>query len=196
MIIVGITGGIGSGKTTVAKIFQEKYGIPVYIADDEAKRLMNDSKIIKQELIALFGEKAYKEGQLNKAYLSQEIFNDKSKLKKMNAIVHPRVAQHFKNWVDKQQAPYVLKEAAILFESGSYKQCDYVITVTAPLSMRVERVLKRDNTTKEKVQSIVENQWSDEKKIKLSNFVIVNKAFEKTREQVHETHSKILNLIG
>lgn len=195
MIIVGITGGIGSGKTTVAKMFNHHFGIPVYIADEEAKKLMNRSKIIKKKLIALFGEQAYLNSKLNRPYLAQQIFSDKTKLDKMNAIVHPKVAQHFNRWVKKQQSPYVLKEAAILFESGSYKQCHFIITVTAPLSVRIERVLKRDNTTAQKVKSIVKNQWSDTKKVAHSNAVIVNKTLEKTEAQVQTTHQEILTLI-
>lgn len=135
MKIVGLTGGIGSGKTTVAKQFQA-LGIPVYIADDEAKKLMNRSKIIKRKLKALFGDEAYKDNTLNRPFLADKIFNNAENLEKMNAVVHPKVASHFKNWVKKQIAPYVLKESAILFENGAYKDCDLIITVTAPLELR------------------------------------------------------------
>ncbi|MBR9757087.1 MAG: dephospho-CoA kinase [Algicola sp.] len=195
MIIVGITGGIGSGKTTVAKMFNKHFGIPLYLADAEAKTLMQTSKPIKEELTALFGEAAYKNGGLNRAYLAEQIFSDKSKLEKMNAIIHPRVAQHFLDWANQQHAPYVLKEAAILFESGSYKQCDYIITVTAPLKVRIARLLERDETTEEKIMAIIENQWSDERKIARSDFVINNLTIKETEAQVVETHAKILTLI-
>ena len=195
MIIVGITGGIGSGKTTVAKMFNKHFGIPLYLADAEAKTLMQTSKPIKEELTALFGEAAYKNGVLNRAYLAEQIFSDKSKLEKMNAIIHPRVAQHFLDWANQQHAPYVLKEAAILFESGSYKQCDYIITVTAPLKVRIARLLERDETTEEKIMAIIENQWSDERKIARSDFVINNLTIKETEAQVVETHAKILTLI-
>ena len=195
MKIVGLTGGIGSGKTTVAKQFQA-LGIPVYIADDEAKKLMNRSKIIKRKLKALFGDEAYKDNTLNRPFLADKIFNNAENLKKMNAVVHPKVASHFKNWVKKQIAPYVLKESAILFENGAYKDCDLIITVTAPLELRKKRLLKRDNTTLEKIQAIINNQWSDESKISKSHFVITNKDLEETKQQVQLTHNKIVNLIA
>ena len=195
MKIVGLTGGIGSGKTTVAKQFQA-LGIPVYIADDEAKKLMNRSKIIKRKLKALFGDEAYKDNTLNRPFLADKIFNNAENLKKMNAVVHPKVASHFKNWLKKQIAPYVLKESAILFENGAYKDCDLIITVTAPLELKKKRLLKRDNTTLEKIQAIINNQWSDESKISKSHFVITNKDLEETKQQVQLTHNKIVNLIA
>ncbi|WP_417859334.1 dephospho-CoA kinase [Xanthomarina gelatinilytica] len=195
MKIVGLTGGIGSGKTTVAKQFQA-LGIPVYIADEEAKKLMNRSKIIKRKLIALFGDEAYKDNTLNRPFLADKIFNNAENLEKMNAVVHPKVASHFKNWLKKQIAPYVLKESAILFENGAYKDCDLIITVTAPLELRKKRLLKRDNTTLEKIQAIINNQWSDESKISKSHFVITNKDLEETKQQVQLTHNKIVNLIA
>lgn len=195
MIVVGLTGGIGSGKTTVAKQFL-RLGIPVYIADDEAKKLMNCSKVIKRKLIKLFGDEAYLDNQLNKPFIANIIFNDKTYLQQMNNIVHPRVAAHFKKWVAKQNSSYVIKEVAILFENGGYKQCDYVITVTAPKEIRMERLLKRDNTTYEKVEAIMKNQWSDEEKIKLSDYVITNTQLEKTINQVSEIHIKILKAIN
>lgn len=191
MIVVGLTGGIGSGKTTVAKAFKA-LGVPIYIADVEAKKLMNRSKIIKRKLIELLGEESYVDGKLNRPYIANIIFNDTSYLKKMNAIVHPKVASHFKRWTNKQDAPYVIKEVAILFENGGHKQCDYVITVTAPKALRIKRVLKRDTTSKEKIEAIMKNQWSDSKKVKLSDFVIVNKTLEKTKAQVLKVHEQIL----
>ena len=192
MIIVGLTGGIGSGKTTVAKAFNA-LGIPVYIADDEAKKLMHTSKVLKRKLIELFGKDAYLEGSLNKPYIANIIFHDKNYLEKMNAIVHPQVAKHFKKWLLKQQSPYVIKEAAILFENGTYKQCDVLITVTAPKAMKIERLLKRDNTSVEKIEAIMKNQWSDAQKIKLSDFVIDNSDLENTKLQVLKIHQQILN---
>ena len=195
MKIVGLTGGIGSGKTTVAKQFMA-LGIPVYIADEEAKKLMNTSKIIQRKLIQLFGNEAYTGSNLNKPFIANIIFNDKTFLQKMNAIVHPKVANHFKKWVSKQKAPYIIKEVAILFENDGYKQCDYVITVTAPLEIRMERLMKRDETTKEKIEAIIKNQWTDAEKIKLSNFIITNTALENTIKQVVEIHNKILKTIS
>lgn len=194
-MIVGLTGGIGSGKTTVSKMFQE-FDIPVYIADDEAKKLMVTSKFIKRKLIALFGDNVYVQGQLNKPLISQAIFNDKEKLKQMNAIVHPRVGQHFDRWVKKQNTPYVLKESAILFESGGADQCDLIVTVTAPKEIRIERVLERDDSSKEKVESIMANQLGEKEKIAKSNFVIHNLNLEETQKQVREIHLKILQKVG
>ena len=192
MITVGLTGGIGSGKTTVAKQFQAM-GIPIYIADDEAKALMLRSKVIRRKLIALFGEKAYKDNELNKPYLSQAIFNDKTLLERMNDIVHPRVGRHFEKWKAKQEAPYVIKEAAILFENGSYEYYDYIITVVASEASRIKRVIKRDGATKEKVQSIIKNQWSDAEKVKKSHFVIENHDLSSTKDQVLAIHKTLLN---
>jgi dephospho-CoA kinase len=191
MIIVGLTGGIGSGKTTVAKEFNA-LGIPIYIADEEAKKLMITSKVLKRKLIELFGHKAYADGKLNKLFIAEAIFNNKDYLDKMNAIVHPRVANHFKKWLLKQKSPYVVKEAAILFENGSYKQCDILITVTAPKELKIKRLLKRDNTTLEKIEAIMKNQWNDNEKIKLSNYVIDNIDLERTKQQVLEIHQQIL----
>lgn len=193
-MVVGLTGGIGSGKTTVAKAF-EALGIPVYIADIEAKKLMVTSKVIKHKLKALFGEEVYVNGDLNKPYIANIIFNDKTYLQKMNAIVHPEVQKHFEAWKLKQDAPYVIKEVAILFENGGNKQCDLVITVTAPMDLRIQRLLKRDNTTEEKIQAIIKNQWSDEDKVALSDFVVNNINFEETNEQVKKIHQQIENTL-
>jgi len=195
MITVGLTGGIGSGKTTVAKAFAS-LGIPVYIADDEAKKLMNTSKVIKRKLIALFGPLAYTDHVLNRPYLAQKIFNNKELLEQMNAIVHPKVGKHFVKWKHKQKAPYIIKETAILFENGSYKNYDYIITIIAPEKTRIERVLKRDNTNVEKVKAIIKNQWKDEKKINLSDFVIVNTNLQSTHNEVLKTHKKLLQTIS
>ena len=194
MIVVGLTGGIGSGKTTVAKQF-ELLGIPIYIADEEAKKLMNRSKIIKRKLIELFGNEAYVDNQLNRAFIADIIFKNKEYLQKMNAIIHPRVAKHFNKWMKKQSAPYVIKEVAILFENGGYEFCDYVITVIAPKKLRLSRLLKRDNTTKNKIEAIIKNQWTDEQKVKLSQFVITNEDLENTKKQVVKVHNQLLKTL-
>lgn len=193
MIIVGLTGGIGSGKTTVAKAFHV-LGIPIYIADDEAKKLMRTSKVVKKKIIGLFGDNAYVDGELNRSFIANIIFENKEYLQKMNAIVHPKVGQHFKKWVSKQNSKYVIKEAAILFENGSYKDYDYIITVTAPTDLKINRLLKRDQTTENKISSIMKNQWSDEEKIKRSHFVIENIDMEDSKVQVQKIHNKILKL--
>lgn len=191
MIIVGLTGGIGSGKTTVANMFIE-LGIPIYIADVEAKKLMNSSKVIKRELIQLIGTNAYSDGKINKAFLADKIFNDKDLLVEMNAVIHPKVKTHFKKWIKIQRSLYVIYEAAILFENGGYKECDYIITVTAPETVRIQRILQRDNSTKQSVRAIMDNQWNDAKKVKLSHFVIENKELSQTAKQVKNIHQKIL----
>ncbi|WP_274474273.1 dephospho-CoA kinase [Mangrovimonas aestuarii] len=191
MIVVGLTGGIGSGKTTVANSFKE-LGIPVYTADDEAKKLMNTSDEIKQKIVNLFGEEAYRGGELNRSFVADKIFNDKNLLGKMNAIVHPVVRKHFDDWVLKQSAPYVIKEVAILFEHGGDKLCDYVITVIAPQEERIRRVIARDNTSESKVKAIMDNQWSDHEKIKHSHFVIENLNLDNMRNQVQVVHNQIL----
>ena len=191
-IIVGLTGGIGSGKTTVANFFKD-LGVPVYIADIEAKALMNRSKIIKRKLIQLFGDQAYIDTSLNKPFIASQIFNNKALLQQMNAIVHPKVAKHFANWVRKQNSDYVISEAAIIFENGSYKKYDVIITVVAPEDVRLKRVVKRDDSSADKVKAIMKNQWSDKQKTELSDFVITNVNLEDTRLQVGKIHTKILN---
>lgn len=193
MKVVGLTGGIGSGKTTVAKMF-EKLGVPIYIADDEAKGLMNRSKIIKRKLIELFGEQAYTKNVLNREFIASRIFEDKALLASMNAIVHPKVGQHFKRWIKKQNAPYIIKEAAIIFEIGKEKDYDSIIVVTADQSDRISRILDREGMTKTKALSIIKNQLSDEEKIKRADFVIVNNDLNDTYLQVVKIH-KILNSV-
>ncbi|WP_299335584.1 dephospho-CoA kinase [uncultured Psychroserpens sp.] len=194
MIVVGLTGGIGSGKTTVANFFKA-YDIPIYIADVEAKRLMNRSKVIRRKLVALFGEEAYIGNTLNRPFIASKIFNDKENLDKINAIVHPKVGSHFKRWLKRQNAPYVIKEAAIIFEHNKEAEYDFIITVTADVEERIKRVLERDNTNRSKIEAILKNQMSDEEKIKKSHFVIVNDELEDTKKQVAKTHRSILKKI-
>ncbi|WP_298393752.1 dephospho-CoA kinase [Flavobacterium sp.] len=184
--IIGLTGGIGSGKTTVAKYLISK-GIPVYISDLEAKKVMEFPQIINQ-ITQTFGNELITSSQtLDREKLASIVFNAPEKLKQLNAIVHPAVKKHFDNWILANQIhPILVKEAAILFESGSYKDCDKIITVSAPLELRIERVLKRDATTREKVLQRINNQLSDEERIARSNFVIKNENFEDTKKQVDE----------
>jgi dephospho-CoA kinase len=194
MKVIGLTGGIGSGKTTVSNMFKD-LGVPVYIADIEAKNLMNSSAVIKRKLIDLFGDIAYQNNELNRAYISSKIFNDKVYLEKMNAIIHPKVAEHFKHWLQKQTSLYVIKEAAIIFEHNTQSQYDAIITIIADKDDRINRILKRDNTTKDKILSIMKHQLSDEEKVKMSNFVILNDNLEHTKEQVLKTHNSILKTL-
>jgi len=193
MIVVGLTGGIGSGKTTVAKLFAT-YGVPIYIADEEAKLLMNRSKVIRRKLTELFGKRAYLKSGLNRNHLAKKIFNDKTLLDQMNAIVHPKVASHFKRWLRRQNTSYVIKEAAIIFEHNNQSKYDYIITVVADKKERINRVLSRPNMTKNRVLSIMNNQLSDAEKVKKSDFVILNNSLSETKQQVHEIHKKLTEL--
>ncbi|MDG5491720.1 dephospho-CoA kinase [Psychroserpens sp. SPM9] len=194
MIVVGLTGGIGSGKTTVASFFKA-LSIPVYIADIEAKRLMVTSKVIRRKLIQLFGDKAYEGKELNRPYIASKIFNNKEDLDAMNAIVHPKVASHFKRWLKKQNSPYVIKEAAIIFEIDKASEYDLIVLVTADVEERIRRVMKRDDTNRSKIESILKNQWSDQEKMDKSHYVIRNDDLYSTKNQVLKTHESILKHI-
>lgn len=191
MKIVGITGGIGSGKTTVAQMFHD-LGAPVYNSDWEAKKLTNSSEIIRTKLCSLFGNEIYKEGILDRKFLAEKIFNDKNLLQQVNAIIHPQVALHFSQWVAHQNAEYVLKEAAILYESGAYLQCDLVILVTSLKKERIRRVMERDKVSKREVLARMKNQWSDEKKMELADFIIQNNTLSETLKQVESIHSLLI----
>lgn len=193
MITIGLTGGIGSGKTSIARMFEE-LGIPIYIADTEAKQLMHTSSVIKEELIALLGEEIYKDGELDRPYMASLIFNDKALLEQVNKIVHPRVGEHFIAWRDYQNTAYCIKENAILFENGSYKDCDYSILVVSDLEERIRRVMNRDGVSREKVLERINNQWPDEKKIPLADFIIINDNLEEVRLGVKKIHNHLLNL--
>jgi dephospho-coA kinase len=183
MKIIGLTGGIGSGKSTIAKEFAAR-GIPVYNSDDEAKKLIATNAQLRQRITETFGENAYVNEQYNKAYIAQIVFNDANQLAKLNAIVHPALAVHFKEWVQQQNTPYVIKEAAILFESGSYKDCDFIISVVAPEDLRIARVIARDHCTEAQVKARMAQQWTDAQRIALSNAVIENIDLEKAKQQV------------
>lgn len=171
--IIGLTGGIGSGKTTVAKKIQS-LGIPVYFADDRAKILMNDVQVA-QQIKSIFGKDVYVNGILQRQVLANKIFKDKEKLAQMNAIVHPLVSNDFENWLYlHSKYKVVVKEAAILFETGSYKNCDFTILVTAPQEVRIQRVMKRDGVSKEQILDRMNNQWRDEIKKNLADFIFIN----------------------
>jgi len=190
MKVVGLTGGIGSGKSTIAKMFN-KLGIPVYIADHEAKKLMNTDLEVRKKIIKLLGEESYRDESLNRPYIAEIVFNDKTKLEGLNDIVHPAVANHFNNWKQQQKSNYVVKEAAILFENEGYKYCDYTILVTAPLEVRINRVLERDKISRKQALARANNQWEDSRKIPLADFVIHNKHLKDTENQVCKIHEQI-----
>lgn len=190
MKVVGITGGIGSGKTTACKIF-EQLGVPVYYADNRAKELMVNDEKLKSRIMAAFGDQAYVNGALNRAYLASQVFNSKDKLSVLNGIVHPAVADDFELWLERQKdACYVLKEAAILFESGAYQDVDISVLVIAPEQLRIERVVNRDGTTEEEVLRRMKNQWTQEHKIKLADHIITNDGTELLIPQILELHRK------
>ena len=191
-MVVGITGGIGSGKSTIVNMFSKFENIVIYIADEEAKKLMNTSSIIKESLIKEFGTDTYKNNQLNRPYLANIVFNNKNKLAILNSIVHPEVHKHLENFIKSNGfKDYILYENAILFENGSNKICDKIITVTAPLETKINRVIKRDNTTRDEVISRMKNQWSDQKKSLQSHYLIVNTSLQKTQTQVLKIHNSL-----
>lgn len=190
MMVVGLTGGIGSGKSTIAKAFAA-LGIAVFNSDEQAKALIATDVQVKEHIIAAFGEEAYQNREYNRAYIAQIVFNNSEKLAILNGIVHPALAKYFKQWAKKQMSPYVLKEAAILFESGSYKDCDYIITVTAPEEVRIARVMARDHCTEAQVRARMAQQWSDAQRIALSNAVIENVDLESAKEQVKRINEEL-----
>ncbi len=183
MKIIGLTGGIGSGKTTVLKLFK-KLGFETYIADERAKYLMVTNKELKAAIINLIGPNAYKDGILNNKYIASLVFSDKEKLNRLNTLVHPVVKGDFKIFVSNSKAKNILYEAAILFESGGNEICDYTITVTADKKNRIERIMKRDKVSKESVLDRMQHQTNDAYKIKKSTFVISNNNLERTNQQV------------
>ena len=190
MMVVGLTGGIGSGKSTIAKAFAA-LGIAVFNSDEQAKALIATDAQVKERIIAAFGEEAYQNGEYNRAYIAQIVFNNSEKLAILNGIVHPALAEYFKRWAKEQTSPYVLKEAAILFESGSYKDCDYIITVTAPEEVRIARVMARDHCTEAQVRARMTQQWSDAQRIALSDAVIENIDLERAKEQVKRINDEL-----
>lgn len=193
MIKLGITGGIGSGKSIVAEIFS-LCGIPVYIADVESKRITATSSIVREKLIRLFGNELYKNDALDKQLLASKIFNDPSALQEVNKIIHPEVEKDFCNWVEKNKNyDIVAQEAAILYESGFDRLMDKVVTVYTPLEMRIERTMKRDNSTREKVLERIHNQLPDEEKAKLSDYMIVNNGTKSLIEQVLDIIQQLRN---
>jgi len=191
---IGITGGIGSGKSLVCRIFSV-LGISVYDADQEAKALMNTHPDLIGALKNAFGDQVYDaEGQLNRAYLAAEVFGDQQKLNRLNSIVHPIVIQAGVEWMNAQAGPYSVKEAALLFESGSHQANDYNILVFAPTEERIRRVMARDRVSKEQVLARMEKQMPEEEKMNLADFVIYNDGTQALIPQVLELHSRFLDL--
>jgi dephospho-CoA kinase len=189
---VGITGGIGSGKSTVCQLFR-LLGIPVYSADDRAKQLMASDPTLKKQLLEEFGADSYlSNGSINRAYLAEKVFSDPEKVKKINSFVHPAVGKDFRQWAENQSAPYLLKEAALLFETGAAEELDRVITVSSPLKIRMARVLARDPHRNEaQVNQIINQQLPDEQKNELADFVIKNTDTKLLTPQVLDIHRKL-----
>ncbi len=189
---IGITGGIGSGKTTAVNFFKE-LGIPVFIADVEAKKLMNENLALKQKIISLFGERSYKDGKLNRNYISKKVFKDQSLLDSLNQLVHPEVQNYFESWYKKQNAPYIIYEAAILIEKDRVEDFDKIILVTAPKKERIKRIKQRDSITVEQIKQRMDSQWTDDKKKNYADFIIKNKNLIKLKEDVQFIHNSLKN---
>ena len=190
---VGITGGIGSGKSYVAKVFKA-LGVPFYDADKVARSIMEDNEGLRADLRAAFGDAVYlADGHLDRPYLSSIVFGDQAKLDLLNSIVHPVVIKHGDDWAKAQPGPYSLKEAALLFESGSYKKLDYTILVVAPEDLRIQRVMQRDQATEEQVRARIQKQTTDQEKMELADFIIINDEKQPLLPQVLKLHQQFLN---
>ncbi len=195
MYRVGLTGGIGSGKSTVARIL-ETLGIPVYYADDAAKTIMNTDAGLRQQIIQHFGEASYAEGQLQRKYLADIVFNEPEKLALLNSLIHPVTIRHSEQWFRRQSAPYAVREAALLFESGASENLEFIIGVYAPKQLRMQRVIKRDGLTTEEIQKRMNRQINEEMKMKLYDAVIRNDEQQLMIPQVMEIHRLLLEKSG
>lgn len=192
MLKIGITGGIGSGKTTVCNLF-ELLNIPVYYADPRAKHLMVSDLTLISQIKKLLGKDSYNNDlSLNKPFIANIIFNNKYKLNSLNSLVHPAVKRDFNKWCEMQNSPYVLKEAALLFESGSYKDLDQNILVSAPLELRILRVMQRDNTSRDRIISRVNNQMIESEKKSLADFIINNNGKIPLIPQIYKLHNQFI----
>ncbi len=194
MLKIGLTGGIGSGKTYVTAIFKE-LGIAVYNADTEAKRIMETDPVVGRLIQRLLGTEAFKDGKLNRKVISEIVFSDKKKLEKLNSIVHPVVRQDFQKWtLDYAEQPYVIKEAAILFESGAAEAMDYTVFIKADIDTRIERVVERDHVPAAMVRKRINNQMDDREKEKLADFVINNETGSMILPQIVDLHNKLVKI--
>lgn len=188
--IIGLTGGIGSGKSTIAAYFSS-LGVPVYIADDEAKKILSTPQAVK-EIKKFFGDSVFTDGVPDRQKLAGIVFGSPERLQQLNEIIHPKVNEHFSGWVgNNSNTPFVIKEAAILFESGSYKNCDKIILVTAPAEVRIQRVMQRDNVSREQVLSRMASQWDDQKKAALSDYVIDNTNLDEAKAQSYSIFKEL-----
>jgi dephospho-CoA kinase len=190
---IGITGGIGSGKTIITQIFS-LLGVPVYNADDRAKYILHHDDEVRRQVHKYFGEQSYLDGKLNTSFLSAEVFHNETKLQALNSFVHPRVGMDFQQWLTEQSSAYILKEAALLYEAGSYKDLDKIITVFSPVELRLKRVLARDpQRTESAVRAIMQKQMSDEEKIKMADHVICNDDHQLLIPQVIRLHEQFMS---
>ncbi|WP_420322810.1 dephospho-CoA kinase [Flagellimonas sp.] len=190
MRIVGLTGGIGSGKSTVANMFRE-LGVPVYDSDLEAKQLMVTSDNIKKSIIELLGKKAYSDGDLNRSYIADKVFKDPDLLNQLNAIVHPEVRSHFLAWAELQTSNYVIQETALIFENKAQENYDHVLLITAPIELRLQRVMDRDGVSKQEVLDRMGNQMDESKKKEMADFCIENINLDNTVKEVEKLHIKL-----
>ena len=194
MIKVAITGGIGTGKTTISNMFSDK-GVPAFNSDEIAKEIMNTNSVLKNEIVTAFGDKVYDKNRLNKEYLSDAIFNNKTLLKKINAIVHPYVADEFNSWIEEQDSKYIIYESAIIFENQAEDFFDKIICVTASEEDVISRVMKRNNFSVDKIKSIINKQLPNDAKIQKSDYVIENINISKLSDKVLEIHNDIMGSI-
>lgn len=194
MLKIGITGGIGSGKTTVCKLF-ELLGIPVFYADAVARTITNTDPVLINGIIEAFGEQSYSHGQLNRKYIAALVFNEQQQLEKLNALVHPAVFRAFDNWLILQQdKPYVLKEAALLFESGSYQMCNCSVLVKSPEELKIKRISHRDQLTETEIKARMDKQFTDPEKEKYADFIISNDENQLLIPQVLDLHRQFLSM--
>ena len=190
MYKVGITGGIGSGKSTVSRILAE-CGVAVYTSDDRAKELMASSQVLRDKIVDMFGEEAYLDGKLNKPYLAQRVFSNPEALAKLNSIVHPAVMDDFDRWAEEQEGNYVVLESAILFEANLDSRVDCVVSVLAPEELRIERAMQRDGASREDIVRRIANQISDDERTERSKYAIVNISLEDLHEDVEQLHRRL-----
>ena len=193
MLKVGLTGGIGSGKSTVAKIF-EVLGVPVYSADDAAKHIMNTDAELREKIIATFGAGSYVNNELNRPYIASIVFENTEKLALLNSLTHPATIRDAERWMQQQTSPYVIKEAALIFESGSAENLDYVIGVFSPLPLRIKRIMERDNVTRDEVMKRMSRQIDEDIKMRLCDKVIVNDEQQLVITQVLALHQQLLSM--
>ena len=192
MIVVGLTGGIGSGKSTVAKLFLQ-LGIPVYNSDDVAKELMNNSNSLQAKIIELLGNDAIYGGQINRSFIAEKVFGNKKMLENLNAIVHPEVKKHFSKWLKNQNSKYVIKESALIFENNMQNQFDFIIVVLSETTERIKRIIERDGRSLNQIKAIIEKQTSDDVRCAHADYIIHNQTIEELKAQVENINHQILN---